>query len=545
MKFVDVVVAGGTLFGLAAAQGSLSVREASVSTAAPIPGNYTGVLRPQIHFSPPQQFMNDPNGCFLDSNGTWHLYYQYNPTDLVAGNQHWGHATSTDLYHWINQPIAISPPDGDSQVFSGSAVVDVNNTSGFFPDQDNGVVAIYTLNTPTAQIQEISYSRDGGYTFEAFEGNPVINSTSLQFRDPKVIWFKDHWVMVVAYSQDFAIGIFTSPDLKEWTHASNFTHRGLLGLQYECPNLVEVPVNGTDDTMYLLAISINPGAPLGGSITEYFPGTFNGTHFTPVDDAARMADFSKDNYAGQFFYGTPKGQDAVSIAWASNWQYAQMVPTATEGWRSAMSLPRRNFLTNITRLGWDLVSVPYDLSPILGDVLASNDSLGNGTIEVNYTSVESNALYFEANVTGLASSAISASATLNFTFSSLDTGERLSGGYYFGNDNAFFLDRGQTRGFDNPFFTDKFSTSDLLDPSGTWSVSGVIDRSIFEVFLDRGTYSATTTFFPTQPLTLFTLKTADLPEGAVVSVVVRAVQSAWAREADAQGTVLGNVSATA
>ncbi|OJT04982.1 Invertase [Trametes pubescens] len=164
----------------------------AVPTGTPIPGDYNGPYRPQVHFTPPQvrdsisyrihetdlarqHFMNDPNGMFLDGNGTYHLYYQYNPTATVAGNQHWGHATSRDLYHWINQPIAIFPPTSDSGVFSGSAVVDVNNTSGFFPDQDNGVVAIYTLNTPTAQVQEISYSFDGGFTFTAFAGNPVID----------------------------------------------------------------------------------------------------------------------------------------------------------------------------------------------------------------------------------------------------------------------------------------------------------------------------------------------------------------------------------
>ncbi|KAL1738505.1 glycosyl hydrolase, partial [Schizophyllum fasciatum] len=194
--------------------------------------------------------MNDPNGCFVDANGTWHLYYQYNPYQPVAGNQHWGHATSKDLYHWENQAIAISPPDNTSQVFSGSAVIDTNNTSGFFPNQTDGVVAIYTLNTPTKQVQEISYSTDGGYTFTAYEGNPVIDVNSTQFRDPKVIRHGDSWVAVIAHSQDFVIGIFTSPDLIHWEHASNFTHQGLLGLQYECPNLVKIPVEGSDEEMY-------------------------------------------------------------------------------------------------------------------------------------------------------------------------------------------------------------------------------------------------------------------------------------------------------
>ncbi|KAI0644288.1 glycosyl hydrolase [Trametes meyenii] len=540
MKVWTVLATATALLGGASAHTSSAP---AVPTGTPISGNYNGQYRPQVHFSPPRAFMNDPNGMFLDSNGTYHLYYQYNPTDVVAGNQHWGHATSRDLYHWVNQPIAIFPPNNDSQVFSGSAVVDVNNTSGFFPDQDNGVVAIYTLNTPTAQVQEIAYSHDGGYSFARYAENPVINSTSTQFRDPKVIWYEDHWVMVIAYAQEFAIGIYTSPDLKTWSHASNFTHHGLLGLQYECPNLVKLPIQGSDESAYVLAISINPGAPLGGSITEYFPGSFNGTHFTAVDGAARIADFAKDNYAGQFFYGIPDGADAVSIGWASNWQYTQVVPTAQEGWRSAMALPRRNFLANVTRIGWDLISLPYDLSPVLGDRLAARDDLGNGTLVVDYSGVASNALYFQANLTGAAGA--SGAATLNFTFLSPVSGESVSGGYFLGGDNAFFLDRGRTRGFDNPFFTDKFSAASLARADGSWTLSGVIDRSIIELFLDEGAASATATFFATQPLTLLTVSAGELPANASVSVAVYALKSAWKEYEDAEGVVSGNVTTTA
>lgn len=126
-----------------------------VPTGTPIPGDYKGALRPQIHYSPPQHFMNDPNGMFRDANGTWHLYYQYNPLGLGAGNQHWGHATSQDLYHWENQPIALFPPENTTYVFSGCVVVDTNNTSGFFPDQDNGVVALY-VSFPHFLISEIT-----------------------------------------------------------------------------------------------------------------------------------------------------------------------------------------------------------------------------------------------------------------------------------------------------------------------------------------------------------------------------------------------------
>lgn len=312
-----------------------------------------------------------------------------NPTDIVAGNQHWGHATSPDLYHWTNQPIALFPPNSSSGVFSGSAVIDTNNTSGFFPDQDNGVVAIYTLNTPTAQVQQIAYSKDGGYSFEEYEGNPVLDVGLTQFRDPKVIWYQDHWVMAVAFPVDYVIGIYTSPDLKSWTHASNVTHVGFLGLQYECPNLVSVPIANSSDSAWVLTISINPGSPLGGSITQYFPGEFNGTHFTPFDSAARLTNFGKDDYAGQFFYDEP-----VSIGWASNWQYTNFVPTGEEGWRSAMTVPRRNYLANMSTAGWDLIQEVYDLSPVVGDQLDTQQLVNKSStatftegayIDINFT----------------------------------------------------------------------------------------------------------------------------------------------------------------
>jgi beta-fructofuranosidase len=337
--------------------------------------------------------------------------------------------------------------------------------------------------------------------------------------------------MVVAYPHDFAIGIFTSPDLKEWTARSNFSHHGLLGLQYECPNMIPIPYVDVDgqrqDDMWLMAISINPGAPLGGSITEYFPGTFNGTHFETVDGAARIADFGKDNYAGQWFYGLSDNEYPVSIAWASNWQYTQVVPTGAEGWRSAMSLPRENYLTKANRIGWKLVSRPYDLRPVMGRTLASNDSFGNGTLTVNYSDVESQALYWEVNVTGIPDSGVLATATMNFTFLSPLTGENINGGYYFGGDNPFFINRGGARGFDNFFFTDKMSANTLPTKSGSWSLSGVIDRSILELFINGGEESATNTFFTTQPLSLMVLSTTDLPASVKVSIKVWALESTW------------------
>ena len=439
----------------------------------------------------------------------------------------------------------------------------MDNTSGFFPNQKNGVVAIYTLNTNKEETQEIAYSTDGGYTFTKYSKNPVISIGSTQFRDPKVIWNAEtkKWVMVIAYAQEFVIGIYTSPNLKEWTHASNFSHHGLFGLQYECPNLVAIPMLknvsiespleasniDSSKSLYLLAISINPGAPLGGSITQYFPGTFNGTHFTPVDDGARIADFGKDNYAGQFFYGIPPSSPQISIAWASNWQYSQIVPTGPlENYRSSMSLPRQNVLANTPRGPYTLVSLPYDLSPLYTSSSSlANTTTANSSLLYDYsTTVPSGALYFSIVLSGIPLA--NTTGTANFTFLSSVSGESIRGGFYLGGDTPFFINRGNIRGFDNPFFTDKFSTNNLINTNTqSFKLEGVIDRSILEVFLDNGLRSATTTFFAEDSLDTVIIATGGLNPGVKVSAKIWGLKSAWASQADANGTVVGNITARA
>ncbi|KAL9126152.1 MAG: hypothetical protein Q9217_004748 [Psora testacea] len=534
--------------------------EDGVPTGIPISGDYTGALRPQIHYSPPRGFMNDPNGMFVDANGVYHLYYQYNPTDTVAGNQHWGHATSKNLYTWENQPIAIYPGAPGEGIFSGSAIIDVNNTSGFFPNQTDGVVAMYTLNTVAEQTQEIAYSTDGGYTFTKYANNPVISINSTQFRDPKVLWHAptSTWVAVLAYSQEFVIGIYTSPNLLVWTHASNFSYAGLEGLQYECPNLIAIPTLqnasiaepldpsnvATSEQMYILQISINPGAPLGGSIAQYFPGTFNGTHFAAVDAATRLTDFAKDNYAGQFFYNVQETSPQISIAWASNWQYAQQVPTGPlEGFRSAMSLPRLNVLANTTRATYTLLSYPYGLTPLhtTSTSLANSTNLVNSSLLYDYgITVPSGTLSFSMNVTGIP--LVNATGTVNFTFMSSVTGESVRGGFFLGGDTPFWINRGYIRGYDNPFLTDKFSTNSLIDPdTQTFRLFGVIDRTILEIFLDNGAKAATVTFFPEGELDTLMLSTADLMDGVGVTAEVYGLKSTWVAHEGGDGSVAGNV----
>lgn len=510
-------------------------------TDQPLPGDYTGLYRPRVHFSPPVNFMNDPNGLHVDANGTWHLYYQFNPIEPVAGEQHWGHATSTDGYHWENQKIAIWPSNSTNYVYSGSAVVDTNNTSGFFPDQDNGVVAMYTLAVDGGyQVQNIAYSFDDGYTFLEYEGNPVINIQSDQFRDPQVTWHAptQRWVMVIAHAAEYKIEFYSSDNLLNWSAHSNFSSHGLLGIQYECPNLVEIPVEGSDETMHLLYISINPGAPLGGSIGQYFIGSFNGTHFEAIDAAARIADFGKDNYASQFFSGIPGSEHQVSIGWASNWQYTSQVPTGdTEGWRSQMSVLRRNYIKKIPMLGYVMVSEPYNIQSVFSSELANRDDIANSSVLLDLSNVESGAVYFEANVTGLTEDNLAGS--VNFTFSSSVSGEYVAGGTFV--NGATWMDRGHTSGFDNPYFTDKFSVNTFYGGEGTWTLSGIIDRSIIEIFLNGGEQSATNTFYPTAPLDTLRIGAAGISEGAQVSVGVWALEDTWASLANNNGTVVGNV----
>jgi beta-fructofuranosidase len=298
-----------------------------------------------------------------------------------------------------------------------------------------------------------------------------------------------------------------------------------------------------DESKYVMLISINPGAPLGGSITEYFVGDFNGTHFEADDARTRLTDFAKDNYAGQFFYGIPANEDQITLNWASNWQYTDVVPTAGEnvgdGFRSAMTVPRGQYLKDLPRFGLSMMSYPSNIMSIVDSQLASNDSLGDGTVFVDYSTVESGALYFEANVTGLTSESLQGS--LNFTFQSSISNESVSGGTFLSSGDVW-LDRGHTDGFESPYFTDKFTATGLFnEDEGSWRVSGVVDRSIIEIFLNGGELSATSVFFPTQPLDKMILGIAGLNENATASVGVWALKAAWLDQADANGSVVGNV----
>ena len=322
---------------------------------------YDEQYRPQFHFTPKMNWMNDPNGLiYLD--GEYHLFYQYNPFGIMWGHMSWGHAVSKDMLHWKELSVAI-PEGEDEGIFSGSAVYDVNNTSGLGTKENPPLVAIYTSNSELKKIQSqsIAYSLDKGRTFVKYSKNPVINLNIANFRDPKVFWDSErsNWVMVVVKAKEKKVAIFTSPNLISWTHKSDFGPLAALGGDWECPDLVQLSIDG-DKTKksWVMLVSLNPGGIEGGSGTQYFVGNFDGSSFKPSQnyDKPQWLDYGKDNYAGVTFSNMPDSR-TVLIGWMSSWQYAGNLPKTD--WTGAMTIPRELELTK-NKNGLALLSNPIN-----------------------------------------------------------------------------------------------------------------------------------------------------------------------------------------
>ena len=283
-------------------------------------------FRPLYHHTPEYGWMNDPNGMFY-KDGVYHLFYQFNPYGSQWENMTWGHSTSRDLIHWEAQPLAIEP-DAVGTIFSGSCVVDKKN---------DRVVAFYT-SAGQHQTQSMAVSTDNGKTFKKFAGNPILTANEPDFRDPKAFWNPEiqRWNLILAVGQEMRI--YSSENLKDWTYESSFgkgfgCHDGV----WECPDLIKLQVRGTDRQKWMLICNINPGGPFGGSATQYFIGDFDGHKFTCTQKDTRWMDYGKDHYATVTFDNAPDGRK-IAIAWMSNWQYANQVPTMQ--FRSANSVPR-------------------------------------------------------------------------------------------------------------------------------------------------------------------------------------------------------------
>lgn len=470
----------------------------------------------------------------------------------------WGHATSKDLYTWIDQAIVLRC--NEYSIYSGSIVMDKNNTSGLFPkDHSDGVVAIYTQHHLTLRTEEqaIAYSLDGGYTFQKYDRNPVLrltNGGSYEFRDPKVIWHDPtkKWVMTVAKAAEQAVVIYTSSNLLDWKKESEFRNSELSKSRpsFECPNLVPIPQHsspspsaeseldsGTEEGKadYILLVSSGGGSPVNqGSVTRYFPGHFNGTHFISVDDRAdRVIDFGPDNYASQFFFGLSEGAEVVSLGWAANFAYAGSVPTGPrEGWVGMLTGPRVGRFVLGPEPG-DVVyqSRPFPLDSLKGAVLL-NEVLSKES-DLRVPASGSRALLLEARLEARSQNKLEEPMSFEIGFESEMTSEKIWCSVGFGSASPSLLcDRSQAiSDWVIPDSMKRMSLHEIpsmqlsKEASQQLEVQIVIDRSIMEIYLNDGMATGTMTFFPQSVLDTVYVRCSSLAAGTTISILVQELDS--------------------
>lgn len=446
-------------------------------------------FRPVYHHTPAYGWMNDPNGMFY-KDGVYHLYFQWNPYGSVWANMHWGHSTSTDLMHWNFEGCAIVP-DAWGAIFSGSCVVDHNNTAGF---GKGAVVAFYTSAKATpwgdVQSQSMAYSLDNGKTFTKYEGNPILTSSEKDFRDPKVFWYAPgkHWVMMLAVGQHMEI--YSSVNLKEWKKESEFgAMQGAHGGVWECPDLVEIPVEGTREKKWVLICNLNPGGPFGGSAAQYFVGSFDGKKFVNESPTqTKWMDWGKDNYATVTWNNAPDGR-CIALGWMSNWQYANNVPTRQ--YRSANTLARD---LTLYREGQELYlkSTPSsEVKKARGKkVSIPSFKVSEKHEMVNLFEEKQGAYEVEIVIQNAGASKI-AFCLLN------DKGEKVSM-YYDLNRKQFVMDRSESGTVD---FSKDFPAVTVapanVDKELTLRL--FVDRSSIEAFGEDGKFVMTNLVFPSQP----------------------------------------------
>jgi len=476
------------------------------------------LYRPNFHFTPEKNWMNDPNGMFY-LNGIYHLYFQYYPDDSVWGPMHWGHAVSEDLIQWKEKPIAIYP-DSLGYIFSGSAVVDHQNRSGFGKDGVAPVIAIFTYHDIEKekkgdidfQSQAIAYSNDEGETWTKYSGNPVIPNTGIKdFRDPKVVWDEDRgrWVMVLATYEKTLF--YASSNLKEWEYLSSFgegvgAHDGV----WECPDLFPMNVHNSDEVKWVLLQSLNPGHINGGSGTQYFIGDFDGTNFildekfaqdVKIDDAIWL-DYGRDNYAGVTWSNIPeKDGRTLFIGWMSNWEYAMVVPTNT--WRSSMTLARELRLTK-TNGSYRLASIP----------VKELNKYKQTIIDTANIEFKGEYLIYEGSKEDLSKSVIEIklknqnTEKYNFKLSN-ENGDELD----FGIDNVnsnFYIDRTNSGLKDfSEKFTNTISKALFKSPQDEITIELILDKTSIEIFYNDGETVMTEIFFPNSPFRTLKLGTTN------------------------------------
>jgi fructan beta-fructosidase len=488
MKILVILLLCATMFTCSSER---SVEQASADSTF-----YQETHRPQFHFSPKEKWMNDPNGMVFH-NGEFHLFYQYYPEGLVWGPMHWGHAVSKDMIRWEHLPIALYP-DSLGLIFSGSAVVDKNNTSGFGSNENPALVAIYTYHSMEKeksgrtdyQYQGIAFSIDNGRTWAKYDENPVLKNQGIKdFRDPKVFWHQptNKWVMILAVKDH--VELWGSANLKSWNKLSDFgVDYGDHGGVWECPDLFQVNVEGSDLEKWIMIVSINPGGPNGGSATQYFVGDFDGKIFksdTKKTDTLWL-DYGPDNYAGVTWSNMPGGRSTF-LGWMSNWAYAQEVPTSP--WRSANTIPRELSLKNSN-------GQPYlksSLSPEVQTLVSKSSTVKDLSIQDSLEVTETNFNFNMAIVSGVADKKDFSLEFFN------DKNEFVAIGYD-SKQNRFYVDRANSGKTDFSKNYPLKAHARRISNENTIPFTIVKDVSSVEVFFDDGISVMTSLFFPTEDL---------------------------------------------
>ncbi|WP_100643021.1 glycoside hydrolase family 32 protein [Alteromonas facilis] len=474
-------------------------------------------FRPSNHFTPERGWMNDPNGMVY-YQGQYHLFYQYYPDDTVWGPMHWGHATSKDLVNWIHQPVALEP-DNLGYIFSGSTVVDWENSSGLGSRDNPPLVALFTYHNPERakrntrdhEYQGLAYSVNNGQTWIKHAKNPVLpNPGGLQdFRDPKVFWHKasNKWVMALSVTDH--VQFWSSPNLLDWHYMSSFGQNvGAHGGVWECPDLFELPVQGTNQTKWVLLLNLNPGGPQGGSGVQYFVGDFDGQSFTLdksfattlQQQTALWLDVGSDNYAAVSWSDIPETDGRrLIIGWMSNWDYAQQVPT--QRWRSAMTIPRELALAH-TQKGYRVVSRPVQELAVLRQPplqVTAKDLNDDGKLALPQAiNLMRSEFILEFNLKDNDS-------TVGFSLSN-EQGEH----FRFSYDrqlNTFISDRTHAGIAD---FSDTFAQPHRAiredSENDKLKIHAFVDSASIELFIDNGLTTVTETFFPHTPYQHLTIE---------------------------------------
>ncbi|WP_159881523.1 glycoside hydrolase family 32 protein [Paenibacillus puerhi] len=453
--------------------------------------------RPQIHFTPVSNWLNDPNGMVY-YNGEYHLFYQHHPEDSLWGPMHWGHAISTDLIHWEHMPIALKP-DHNGMIFSGSAVVDWEDTSGFFSG-GHGLVVIYTSAKKIpdtedlyTQTQSLAFSTDNGRTWVQYEGNPVlIDEECLDFRDPKVFWHEEQkkWVMALVVADH--VRFYESFNLTDWKLTGQFgrdsgSHDGV----WECPDLFELSVDGDpSNKKWVLIVSIGDRSDLvEGSRTQYFIGHFDGNtfHNDHSPETILWFDYGRDNYAGVTWSDIEKNDGRrIFIGWMSNWKYARLTPTSV--WRGAMTLPRVLSLVTTEQV-IRLAQTPVEELQVLRTDSTSLDGL-------NFNDIYP----FQSDVCELEIEVAWEPGVEQFGFALCSSAEEKTIISMDVSTNMLIVDRTQSGEVDfHPNFSCKHEAQ-LFSEASELKLRLFLDRSSIEIFANNGTTVVTDLIFPKHPL---------------------------------------------